>query len=209
MGEYLGICPRDDGSSRLASDWYARVSERLGQSAHVENAYVSDRSPVDYYTVRIALREAGARLALYFGHGTADAWIVKNRPVLQASGVDATKNIAVVSVACNTGKALGLDAINIGAVAWLGFTCDVPVIAPHGKRDPLGDAIVEGIAQLANGQSMAFARATLEAELRRLVEDYKPGGRFSDHPGALIGRWACELLADHVSLAGQSEFIPL
>ncbi|GAT03711.1 C25 family cysteine peptidase [Mycolicibacterium fortuitum] len=209
MGEYVGICPRDDGHSRIASDWYTRLSDRLKRSGHIEKYYLSDKRGADYSTIRIALAEVGPGLVLYFGHGTADAWTVQGKAVTHSSDAAVAKGKAVVSVACKTGRNLGPDAVNGGVVAWLGFTIPVPTIAPHGRLDPLGDAIVDGIAQLGNGGSMADARAALEAELRALSDEYRSGGRFSHHPNAVIGFWACGWLADNVSLAGATAWRPL
>jgi hypothetical protein len=29
MGEFVGVCPRDDAISRVSADWYARLNNRL------------------------------------------------------------------------------------------------------------------------------------------------------------------------------------
>ena len=50
---------------------------------------------------------------------------------------------------------------------------------------------------------MADGRAVLGAELRNLSNDYRAGGRYSNHPNALFGYYACGWLADNVSLAGR------
>ena len=50
---------------------------------------------------------------------------------------------------------------------------------------------------------MANGRAVLGAELRNLSNDYRAGGRYSNHPNALFGYYACGWLADNVSLAGR------
>ena len=73
----------------------------------------------------------------------------------------------------------------------------------------MGDAIVEGVTQLAKGGTMADARATIEAQLRQLIDDYDEGGQYNSHPNALFAYYACGWLADNVSLAGKTSFKPL
>ncbi|WP_324291069.1 hypothetical protein [Mycobacterium sp. Aquia_213] len=156
-----------------------------------------------------ALAEPTARLVLYFGHGTSDEWTTSGTVTVDGSNVSAAKGKAVVSVACKTGRNLGPNAVNNGGiVAWLGFTIAVPVLPPHGMSDPIGDAIVNGVAKLASG-TMADARAAIEAQLRLLADDYDTGGRYRDHPNADFCYFACGWLADNVSLSGNASFKPL
>jgi hypothetical protein len=209
MGDYAGICPCDDGSARQARDWYMRLDAELAQASHTQSAYVDDATPATRANILSALTNATAQVVLYFGHGTSDEWTRKGTVTVDRTNVSAANGKAVVSVSCKSGRNLGPDAVNnSGVKAWLGFTITVPVISPHSGSDPIGDAIVKGLATLANG-TMASVRTALETELRQVTADYDTGGRFHNHPNALLGYFASGWLADNLSLSGTTALTPL
>jgi hypothetical protein len=209
MGDYAGICPCDDGNSRLARDWYQRLNAELTQALHTEIAYIDDATPATRANILTVLVSSTAELVLYFGHSTVDEWTRKGIATVDRTNVSAAKGKAIVSVSCKSGRNLGPNAVNSGGVtAWLGFTISVPVIAPYGTDDPIGDAIVRGLAALDTG-TMAGARAALETEIRQVAADYDTGGRFQNHPNALLGYFAAGWLADNVSLSGATTLAPL
>jgi hypothetical protein len=209
MGNFAGVCPRDDNNTCLAGDWYQRLNAELIQAGHAQAAYVDDGTPASTANILAALRDQSVELVLYFGHGTADEWKRKTKVTVDRTNVGAANGKAVVSVACKTARSLGPDAVNNGGIsAWLGFTIAVPVIPPYSGFDPIGDAIVKGLAKLASG-TMASARTALESELRRVCADYDTGGRFHSHPDALMGYFAAGWLADNISLSGTTTLLPL
>lgn len=209
MANFIAICPRDDGNSRQASDWYALFKQSAIQQ-HSELAYIDDYSPADIQNICGALRLQGSDLILYFGHGTHNDWRTNDSVTVDKSNIKYAKRKAVVSIACKTGRDLGPDAVNQGGVeSWLGFTIRVAILPPYLNQDPIGDAINRGICELINGGTMRDARNTIESELRKLITDYDTGGNFSNHPNSTFGYFACLSLADNVSLNGKSNFRPL
>jgi hypothetical protein len=206
MGDLVVVRPRDDDHARQASDWCDELVAALSIDGHNVVVDVDDTAPADSQTIRAALVQA-ARLIVYFGHGDERSWLTLGAPTVDSTNVDAVAGKAVVSVACRTGKVLGPDAITAGAVAWLGFTIKVPVIAPHKNRDPIGDAICDGLGTLAGG-TMQHARDEIAAQCDMLVQSFDAGS-LSRHPASAMGYYAAMALRDHVVIHGNSQHEPL
>jgi hypothetical protein len=73
----------------------------------------------------------------------------------------------------------------------------------------MGEAIVNGLAQLASHGTMQMARDEIASLLNQVVTDYDSGGRYSTHPGASFGYFAAMALRDHVVLQGSHNLQPL
>jgi hypothetical protein len=207
VGSFVVIRPSDDAPARQASDWCDDLIALL-TPAHHKAADVSDRTPAGASQVQTAAATA-CDVVFYFGHGSFDRWVTSGTTTLDASSASALSGKPVVSIACKTARDLGPDAITAGATAWLGFTIKVPVIKPHRTKDPLGEAIVNALSCLANGDAMQQARDAVAANLDGLVSDYDTGGVYAHHPEAGIAYYAVMCLRDHVIVHGTPGHVPL
>jgi hypothetical protein len=208
MGNVVMIRPRDDAASQQASDWANDLQNTLTQSGHSIVVDVDDMTPASASTILAAVGKS-ADLVCYFGHGDETSWLTGGASSLSASNASSIRAGAVVSVACKTGCKFGPSAITAGVRSWLGFTIRVPVIPPHKTKDPMGDAIVNGLAQLATQGTMQMARDEIVKLLDQVVTDYDSGGRYSSHPGASFGYFAAMALRDHVVVHGDYNQKPL
>jgi hypothetical protein len=207
VGSFTFIRPSDDADASQASDWADDLINKFTANGHTIAKDVDDSTPADTKNIVAAVR-GKTDLICYFGHGDEHSWLTNSTPTFDASNVVAATGKAVVSVACKTGCNLGPAAITAGALAWLGFTIKVAIMAPHKNVDPIGDAIVDGLEFLANNRTMQEARDEISANFDRLVGDYD-SGRYSSHPEAEFGYFAALSLRDHVVLHGQSNCTPL
>jgi len=212
MGDFAIIRPKDDKSSRQASDWANDLIAKLKAAVHSEIDSVDDWSPANTTNILASL-SGKADLVCYFGHGEEDRWLTSNSATLDTGNVtgikgQSAKGRAIVSIACKTSCKLGPAAITAGVKAWLGFTIKVKVIAPHNLLDPIGDAIVDGIALLSKKGTMQQARDRLAANLDQLVTAYD-SGKYAQHPEAEMGYFAAMSMRDHVVVNGNANFQPL
>jgi hypothetical protein len=208
MGDFVLIRPRDDAASQQASDWANDLINILNSKGHSVVVDVDDTTPPDATNIVTAVGKT-ADVVFYFGHGDETSWLTKGGSTLSASNASGIVAGAVVSVACKTGCSFGPSAITAGVRSWLGFTIKVPVIAPHKTKDPIGEAIVNGIAQLATQGTMQMACDEIVALLDQVVTDYDSGGKYSSHPGASFGYFAAMALRDHVVVHGSHSLKPL
>lgn len=209
MADYAVVRPRDDAAARQVSGWCDELSARWTGAGHTKVADVDDQSPADTPTISAALG-SGAALTVYFGHGRDDAWVAAGAVLIDATSVGVAAGTSVVSIACNTGRQLGPDAITAGVDAWLGFTIRVPVVSPHRNQDPFGDAIVDALEPLGTIQeSLRDANDRLYANLDGLATDFDTGGRFSQHPAAFLGYFGATALRDHIVVHGNANLRPL
>ncbi|MBV9771531.1 MAG: hypothetical protein JOZ32_18315 [Bryobacterales bacterium] len=93
-------------------------------------------------------------------------------------------------------------------MAWLGFTIKVAVIKPHKNSDPIGAAIVNGLALLGRQATLQQTRDQLASNFDQLVTEYDTG-KYMMHPEAEIGYFAAMSLRDHVVVHGTVNFQPL
>jgi hypothetical protein len=208
MGSLAVIRPEDDAEARQASDWCNDLLAAAISQGHVKAADVDQTRPADATNIKACL--AGpADLACYFGHGNADRWLTKGAITIDKANVSAGAQKCIVSIACKTSRNLGPDAVVAGVRSWLGFTIAVAVIPPHKTRDPLGEAIVNGLASLCNNSTMQQARDLIASELDRVATDYEAGGKYASDPSALYGYFAATAMRDHVVVHGDPNFIPL
>jgi hypothetical protein len=208
MGIIVMIRPRDDAASQQASDWADDLLTILNLNGHSVVVDVDDTTPPDTANIVAAVGKP-ADLVCYFGHGDETSWLTSGSSTLSASSATGISAGAVVSVACKTGCSFGPGAVTAGVRSWLGFTIKVPVIAPHKTKDPMGEAIVNGIAQLATQGTMQMARDEIVSLLDQVVTDYDFRGRYSSHPGASFGYFAAMALRDHVVVHGNHNLQPL
>ena len=208
MSAYAVICPRDDAPAKQASSWCDDLRQVLDhKGGHKIVACVDDRSPADSATIANALASP-CSLLLYFGHGTDGEWLTLSAATIDRSTIGAAAGKAVVSIACNTSRALGPDAITAGVRSWLGFTFPVPVLSSVNRRDVLGEAVAAGLSCLAFNASMQQARDELVRELSQMVHELQYGV-LSQHPGAEVGMFLVECLRQHVALNGDAKHVPL
>jgi hypothetical protein len=212
VGSFAIIRPRDDQQARQASDWADELIKQLTAGAHRRIADIDDRTPPDAANILGALA-GSSDLVCYFGHGDENSWLTGQLPTLDTGSATAAKGSpangrAIVSVACKTGCNLGPAAITAGVQAWLGFTTKIAAIKPHKTTDPIGSAIVDGLALLGNRGTMQQARDQLASNFDQLVTDYDTG-RYMMHPEAEIGYFAAMAMRDHVVVHGTVSFQPL
>lgn len=208
MSEYAVICPRDDVPAKQASSWCDDLRQILDhKGGHKIVACVDDRSPADTASIANALASP-ASLVLYFGHGTDGEWLTLSAVTIDRSSIGAATGKAVISIACNTSRALGPDAITAGVRSWLGFTFPVPVLSAVNGRDVLGEAMAAGLSCVAFNASMQQVRDELMRELNQMVDELQYGA-LSRHPGAEVGMFLVECLRQHVALNGDASHVPL
>jgi hypothetical protein len=207
MSFFAIIRPRDDADAQQASGWADDLIQELVKRGHSKTTDIDDRTPPDVANIGSAL-SGSAHLICYFGHGDENSWLTSQSSTLNSSNAVRAKGKAVVSVACKTGCNLGPHAITAGVVSWLGFTIKVAIIAPHKNTDPIGTAIVDGVALLGSHGTMQQARDKMAANFDQLVTDYDTG-RFKMHPGAEFGYFAAMSMRDHVVVHGRVNLQPL
>lgn len=207
MGTFAVVRPRDDQRAKQAAGWCDQLINRLRGNRHGLSGDVDDTTPPTTTNI-LAVMTSTVDLVCYFGHGDENSWLTSQAATVNATNVRAASGKAVVSVACKTGRNLGPDAVTAGVVAWLGFTVKVPIIAPHRNIDPIGDAIVNGLACLGTAGTMQQARDEIAAACANVVADYDTG-RYRNHPAASIGYFAAMALGDHVVLHGMASCQPL
>jgi hypothetical protein len=207
MSSFALIRPGDDARAQQASDWADSVAGNFIAAGHAKSTDVDDLTPADRGNIVAALGSSG-NLICYFGHGDEHSWLTAGIGTVRSSDFASATGKAVVSIACKTGRNLGPDAITAGVEAWLGFTINVAVIAPHKGFDPIGDAVVGGVSVLASGHTMQDSRDELYSELDNVATGYD-NGKWSGHPGAALKYYAALAMRDHIVLHGTAALIPL
>jgi hypothetical protein len=208
LATFTIIRPRDDADARQSSDWADLLITNLTIHGHSKVNDVDDTTPADTANIVAALG-GSTDLIFYFGHGDEDNWVTGSASTVNAGNVTAANAKAVVSIACKTACNLGPTAITGGAIAWLGFTIKIAIIAPYTNIDPIGDAIVAGLTCFGNVRTMQQVRDALANNFDQLVGDYDTGGQYSGHPAAGVGYYAAIALRDHVVLHGETNHQPL
>ena len=208
MSVFSVVRPQDDAVAQQTSGWCDDLIRKFTARSHHLASEVDRWTPADQAPI-IALLGGSTDLVCYFGHGKRDCWLTNGIVTIDASSVHAAANKAVVSIACDTARGLGPDAVTAGVVAWLGFTILVAVMAPYKTRDPIGEAIVDGLDVLGHGYTMQAARDQVAANLDQLVNDFQPGGWLAGHPAAAFGYYASMAMRDHVVVHGKANHAPL
>jgi hypothetical protein len=208
VASFVIIHPQDDASAQQASDWGNDFARQLVNGGHTSAGDVDQSTPATAAAIAAVLR-GSADLVCYFGHGDEDSWLTNSSHTIDSSNVHAAVGKPVVSIACKTTRRLGPDAITAGVISWLGFSISVAVIAPHKHSDPIGEAIVGGLAYLGNGVTMQQARDEIAANLDQLVADFDNGGKHASHPAAALGYFAAMSMRDHLVVQGHTACVPL
>jgi hypothetical protein len=208
MGSIIIIRPRDDAASQQASDWADDLVKKLIKNGHTIAADVNDQTPPNKGKIASAINKA-ADVIFYFGHGDEDSWLTNWKSTLDASNVSSANGKTVISVACKTACKIGPNAITAGVKSWLGFTINVAVISPHKNADPIGDAIVKGLALLGSKATVQRARDEIALLLAQVKDDYDANGKYHKHPEARLGYYAAMALSDHVVVHGNVNLQPL
>ncbi|MDX6439190.1 MAG: hypothetical protein QOF45_1773 [Gaiellaceae bacterium] len=122
---------------------------------------------------------------MYFGHGDKDALIVPagllRKKVVLADEVNltGTPDRIVIAVACWSSDGLGKAATDkihsVPVQSYLGWLDEVSW--PEEWPDPIGDAVVEGLSPLFNGQTVADCRRELESRLDDAHDTYRTQGQ--------------------------------
>jgi hypothetical protein len=208
MGSFTTICPRDDAEARRASDWCADLRARLEAGGHWSAHIVDDRTPADRPAVELGL-QTPVDLVLYFGHGATDAWLTDGAKTLDPSNVGTVAPQALVSIACLTGRDLGPEAVRAGATAWLGFTIMVPVVDPHKNVDPIGEAIVQGLAEFGRGACFADVCLALQTAFDALSRRCQGAtGVYGGHPGRWLSYYGALALRQSTTVEGAGDHRP-
>ena len=208
MSDVITIRPKDDAAARQASTWCDEFTAAMTAGGHTIVEDVDDLSPADTKTIIAAFRRT-ADLICYFGHGEDDAWSTHGAVTVDGASILAARGKCVISIACNTGRAMGPNAVTGGVASWLGFTIQVPVVSPYKTRDGFGEAIVEGLKTLVSGGTMQQARDDVSDALDALSRDFDTGGSLSGHAHAWLGHFGAIALHDHVTVNGTASVSPL
>ncbi|WP_447600333.1 C25 family cysteine peptidase [Nitrospira sp. Nam80] len=204
MSKFIVIRPKDDAIAQQASVWCDDLVQKFSKNRHTKVNDVDDGAPPDTGNIVLAL-QAGADLICYFGHGDENSWLTNFKATIDNTNIRNANQKAVVSVACKTACVLGPTAITAGIVSWLGFTIKVPVMTPHKNRDPIGEAIVDGLALLGNHLTMQEARDRIADNCDKLIVEFDTG-TLRNHPGNLIGYYAAMSVRDHVVVHGNTRW---
>jgi len=211
MGTVLLIRP-NNANDDAAADLYDWGSAFLAEVQHQGHTVVEldDTSPCDRATVDHALANAGADLVAFFGHGIDDALLGGfHASVIDANSAGAT-GTSLVAVACKAGLNLGPAAITSGFDAFLGWNCVLIWITPPAGRSKLGEAITEGLLELARGGDMAAMRTALADKLADVAQHYDTGPGANDpEPDCTIGYLGALAAAAHIALDGDATATPL
>ena len=208
MGDLAVIRPEDDANARQASDWCNDLLSAAISQGHAKIDDIDQKTPADATNIRACLRRR-ADLVCYFGHGNVDSWLTKGASTIDKTNVSAGAQKCIVSIACKTSRNLGPDAVVAGVRSWLGFTIAVGVIPPYKTRDPIGEAIVNGLASLCKNSTMQQARDLIASELDTVVSEYDTGGKYASDPEAYFGYFAATAMRESVVVHGNPNFIPL
>jgi hypothetical protein len=208
VSTFCVIRPQDDVEAKQASDWCDELITQLTRSGHSNTGDVDKFTPADTTNITVLLR-GHAGVICYFGHGDENSWLTNSLVTIDSSNILAATGKPIVSIACKTARNLGPDAITAGITSWLGFSIAVAIIRPHKTRDPIGEAIVTGVARLGKGATMQQARDEIAAQLNQVVADYDAGGKHASHPQSTFGYFAAMSLRDHVVVHGSTACVPL
>lgn len=207
MGDFTLVHPRDDAIARQASDWCQELAKQFQQNGHTLVSEVNDTTPPSQSNIVNCLGHR-SDLICYFGHGDEDSWLTSGSPTIESANISSAANKAVVSIACKTGQNLGPSAITAGVVAWLGFTVKVAVNPIYKGSDPVGEAIVDGLACLGTGGSLQDAHDRMASNFDQLVQDYDTGS-LSRIPDAGLGYFSCMIMRDRIVVHGNVNHTPL
>lgn len=202
MSSFAFIRPGNDRPARTLGRWGGPIIDVV-RSDRIHLIAFDLRRPwfgdLDRSAVLTALANGNATVILYFGHGTATAW-VGSRPLLERHDVRNLAGRIAIAVACSTLRPLGQEATASGALAYAGFTDQLLWCSSVGSE--FAAAISSGLSTFVRyGQPLATAWAAVEATFRGLHDQYKTGSGRS-HPDAPIV-WVMALWdADHMGLEG-------
>ena len=209
MGDFAVVRPQDDGDAQQASDWCDELVRALAHKGHTSVGDVDGSSPATAANI-LTLLGKGADIVLYLGHGDENSWLTSGVPTITALNISAANSTTIVSVACKTGCNLAPAAITAGVTSFLAFTINVPIMAVHKNVDPIGEAIVDGLATLGGQASMQTARDAIASNLDNLIADFEPGGKYANpRPRGQMGYYAAMSLRDHIVLHGSTSHQPL
>ena len=208
MSSFSVIRPRDDAEAQQASDWADNLVQEFTNAGHFLTTDVDDTTPADAANVLGVLGGADP-LVCYFGHGDANSLLANGSATADVKTIQAMTGMAIVAIACKTASGLAPAAIKAGAEAWLGFTISLPVIAPHKGVDPIGEAIVRGLAGLGNHGTMQQALNDIKTEMHQVVADHDTTGIQKDHPRRWEIYYGALATRDHVVLHGRPGCAPL
>lgn len=208
MSDFSIIRPNDDAAAQQSYDWGEELLNKLTASHSLVDD-VDDTTPADSTNIAAALQNSNVSLVCYFGHGDESNLQTNGVATVDDATIKVKAGIAIVAVACKTAVKLGSAAITAGADAWLGFDISLPIITPHKNIDPIGDAIVNGLADLENSCTMQQAHSDLWDELDDVVRQYDVTGPNNTHPHRWMIYYGAMAARDHIVLHGSPNCTPL
>lgn len=185
--DILVLTPRDNRASRVCAGWGDELTERFTSllSVRTERSRAATSALLD-----------GSRHLLYFGHGAVDALVVPGRLLRPPERLVDRANIAgpperiVIAVACWSGTGLAREACSLSGghvAAYLGWGDEMGW--PPQWSEPIGHAVVEGIATLLNGATVNECAAAIRHEMDGAYETYLGEPRAQSDPDtARFGR---------------------
>ena len=151
------IRPEDDIVSQSVGKWWDDLEPSCPKDVSVKH---NRRSPARR-SVERAVR--GAKLVIYFGHGTPRSLIgppgvalIDRKNVAEAAGA------VVVAIACYSGQKLANIAVGKGVRAYIGF--DGLIAVPPGDDGPFRVASNLGAKTLLQGQTVGAALTEMRKE---------------------------------------------
>lgn len=200
--EVLVVAPRDDRASRQSGRWADLLAQRF--PASIATSAADSRPEVD------ELLDGHLHL-LYFGHGEADALVTRGR-LLRARRVLVDEvNLATASgriaiaVACWSGDGLARTVTNPllaqPVTSYIGWLDEVSW--PSEWPDPIGEAVVEGLAILLEGGTVGDCATEMAAAFGRAHDRYRSANRVSAE-AVKLGKWCSEYWKGRMVVEGDS-----
>lgn len=208
MGYFSLIRPRDDAPAKQASDWADELANKLKTAGHTLASDVDNLTPADRTNIENAISGTGT-VIFYFGHGDEDKWRKVAQSLLDTTNIQKSRGKCVISIACKTGRNLGPDSIIAGAEAWLGFNIAVGVISPYKGFDPIGEALVDALAEFGSNCSVQDVRDEVVSNLDKVAKDHDNGGSYANHHNAVLVYFTAVAMRDNVVALGNNGYKPL
>ncbi|HST33322.1 MAG TPA: hypothetical protein VLJ80_07350 [Solirubrobacteraceae bacterium] len=192
----LIVTPRDDPAARQCAKWADQLAARYGSEVVVLTP--RRRSEVDEALV-------SGNHVLYFGHGVRDALIARKRlfkseiRLADRDNLTGAQKRVVVAIACWSAEELArlvTDPSNSTSVrCYVGWLDEVSW--PNDWRDPIGEALVESLSLLFDGQTVGDLRDELRLRFQAAHDTYRANAERRLPPGHARFAKMCALYWAH------------
>jgi hypothetical protein len=155
------------------SRWATNIVSAIGSAPGI--SLTSLTSPIS--TSTITSITPSQRVTLYLGHGTDTE--MGNPVIYNSSNISLCSSQIVISIACDTAKSLGLDAVTRhGIEAYLGFQGFFTLYSTVSST--FGSVIENNVIDfLLYGATIGNVKNNIEADFKAIREDYRTGTKKS------------------------------